>query len=146
MPCPEATGACTVASDGDCIAPKSYNPSLVPLTDVYIVGADDAFTITWNTDTPYVGERVRMWYRIDNTIGYPNVRKEATRDSGTISSDTGQIKGDQYVVWLRPETETEYGDWHIFMAITDAGWNSNSEVVLYNGETLFYGTDVVLYS
>jgi len=145
MPCQEATGSCSITPDGDCIEPKEYNPSLTPLTDVYISGTDTSFTIEWNVAVSRPTQAVKLRYRIDSSVDL-GVRTEVDRDDGTLTVDSGLTTGVLYLLWLRPETDTEYGDWQQFIAITDVGWDSDSETVIFAGETVLHLTDVVIYS
>lgn len=98
--------------------------------------------MTWDI-VSHPTESVSILYRLeDGTFYYSN---SATRDSGTIDSDTLPAGG-VYKVWLRPETATEVGEWQEVMAITDASLDSDAEVVYFEGSVVYHGTDVVIYS
>jgi len=62
MPCPEATGGCTVTPDGACIAPKT-SASLPALENVFIQGAADSLTVTWDTGIAYATYSVTVLLR-----------------------------------------------------------------------------------
>lgn len=113
---------------------------------MYIDGNDDNFVISWNTAMGYPDQTVKMMARLDNQVGNYLPRQSVSRDGGALTSTTGLPKGGLYIVWLRPETATTYGDWQFVTAITDNGWNSDSDTVVHLGETVFHGEDVVLYS
>ncbi len=110
MPCPQATGGCTVIPDGACLAPKTQTV-ISGLSIVSLTWNGNGVDIVFNNDVSFPDQEVHCYARKDREkIGERTI---AARDLGVISTPTGFTLGDEIQIFLRPETSTEFGEWQL---------------------------------
>lgn len=144
MTCPTATGACTLAQDGACTVPKEHGV-IAPLSNVFIQGLDNGFTVAWDTAIN-PNETVTMLYKKDGSgTSYESII-QVDRDDGLIETPLTLDFQGVYFIWLRPENDTEFGEWQLYIAIIDSGWDSEAQEVAYGNDIVFYGSDPVLHT
>ncbi len=110
--------ACTVVPDGACIAPKEYNASIAPLTDVVIANIGTTLSMSWDTTTSYPIQSVKAHVQSLTSGRGEFPRVVVARDVGEVINFTGISMNTKYTITMRPETDTEYGDWQQFEYLT----------------------------
>ncbi len=111
-----------------------------------IQGRNDGFTITWNVDVPDPDVKVTAYCR-EKVLG---VRPDVS--PARVLWNNGDITilrlpaNTLYTVWVRRELPAGYSPWTRYEALTDSAWNTNAEIVYYQGEEVYHGTDIVLIS
>lgn len=136
-----ATGACTKDEDAFGVDLKSYNAS-IDLPDITAVtGFDGYFTVTFgDTSTG----SVVLLYRQEGAVGFQEPRDVVDESVGSISSATGYAVGVVFKIWLRLETDTEYGPWYKSIAVCDADWDSTKDLVTHFSVIVTHGGEIVL--
>lgn len=140
MPCPAATGNCSVPANAPGEANKSYNAGLGLISGALVQGYADHFTLSWTAPLS-AAQQVRVAYygnNLDRSL--PPVASNA----GPVSSATGLASDLSFTLFARIENSTQYGPWLILPGFTDPAWNSNSVIVEHLGEPVLFGSDIVL--
>lgn len=137
MPCPDATGVCSVPADGACTVPKTEGV-IPPLIITQLIKNVTSATIQWDTTTSYPDQVVRCFDKLVDGGSYED-RVFVSRDSGEFTTRDIYPGLSDIFISLRPETDTEYGTDQIFKTnLGDQSVTHLGILVTYNGQEVIY--------
>jgi len=136
---------CTLVPTGPCAPVVEPVDDIWPLQGLHVQGHDDGFTISWNDHTPPASSWiVQIAFRNYNVVGHYYPPQYNENDELFITT-TGLPKDVVFAGWIRPENGVEHAEWQYFTALTDAGWNSNSDFLMHGPDQLQVGDQFILY-
>jgi len=98
----------------NCITEDKTAGFLDTIDSIVITEISDGFHITWDTASSYTSQEVQIAYRLgDNSDAFTLIDSVA-RDTGQADTPATLETGEEYTMWIRPESPDYYGIWQCF--------------------------------
>lgn len=109
MPCPSATGACTMPADGVCEVPRIESSTLNLIKNVSLEANSSEFHVYWERSNyavvPGAYDQVQVLYRESDGSSYFD---RILRSTSIESITSPMLPQGEYTVWVAQQTDAYY--------------------------------------